>query len=100
MACDPESVERETCDELPPREEKQGSQCEVSCPAGPPGKVGVPGAEGLAGPIGERGRPGLPGPQGPPGERGLPGDVSTVVGPPGQPALIGEPGKDGIPGRN
>lgn len=40
MACDPESVERETCDELPPREKPQEPNCEVTCPAGPPGREG------------------------------------------------------------
>merc|ERR550519_3277072 len=38
MACDPESVERETCDELPPRAKPQQPQCEVTCPQGMPGR--------------------------------------------------------------
>ena len=63
MACDPDSVKRELCDELPVSESRtqtklgntitiyQASQfqmrkpaepqCEVTCPAGPPGRNGT-----------------------------------------------------------
>lgn len=60
MACDPDSVSRETCDELPQRVsnnsrqtlahqyfssfqpiQPQQPQCEVTCPVGPSGKDGI-----------------------------------------------------------
>lgn len=65
ITCDPESVERETCHELPvyqlrlnvflcplfltfvdtlhaqPREAPQAPQCTMTCPAGPPGQNGT-----------------------------------------------------------
>ena len=60
MACDPDSVKRELCDELPMSDSgtKLGNttiyqtsqfqmrkpaepQCEVTCPAGPPGRNGT-----------------------------------------------------------
>ena len=42
MTCDPESVTRETCDELPEREKPQQPKCTQTCPAGPPGNNGRP----------------------------------------------------------
>uniref|UniRef100_A0A0K2UXP0 Thrombospondin-like N-terminal domain-containing protein n=1 Tax=Lepeophtheirus salmonis TaxID=72036 RepID=A0A0K2UXP0_LEPSM len=42
MTCDPDSVRRETCDELPQKEQPQLPQCEKTCPAGPPGSQGLP----------------------------------------------------------
>ena len=42
MACDPDSVSRETCDELPLKPIlPQKPQCEVTCPVGPAGKDGI-----------------------------------------------------------
>merc|ERR1719384_777523 len=51
MTCDPQSAERETCDELPPRQEpvQPAQPCKTECPAGPPGpqgKLGPPGNTG------------------------------------------------------
>merc|ERR550519_2717480 len=56
MACDPESVEREQCDELPERDKPaERPQCEVTCPQGPPGRNGTRGPLGRPGAAGERG---------------------------------------------
>ena len=54
MACDPNSVERETCDELPVSPQPsltsglqkrakpaEREPCQVTCPQGPPGKAGA-----------------------------------------------------------
>ncbi len=41
MTCDPESAERETCDELPMRTKPIEPKCDVTCPQGPPGRNGT-----------------------------------------------------------
>merc|ERR550519_185634 len=99
MACDPESVERETCDELPDRE-KQEKQCEVTCPGGPPGAPGKQGVIGRTGAQGERGPPGRIGPPGEPGKQGFPGAPGEIgrQGPQGAPGLRGPLGPEGIKG--
>merc|ERR1711971_1455938 len=90
MTCDPQSAERETCDELPPRQEPQqpAEPCKTECPAGKPGPQGIPGSPGNTGNAGERGPPGRIGPPGKPGNEGR-------VGMPGE---IGRPGVQGAPG--
>lgn len=95
MACDPDSVSRETCDELPvrsqsfsliflinvvqPRAKPQQPQCEVTCPVGPAGSDGQPGPPGRQGQSGERGPPGRIGPPGEPGKQGFPGSPGDIV---------------------
>ena len=98
MACDPDSVSRETCDELPvivssraaphPRPrltspvqpvQPQQPQCEVTCPMGPSGKDGLQGPPGREGAPGERGPPGRIGPPGEPGKQGFPGAPGDLV---------------------
>merc|ERR1740131_282442 len=100
MACDPESVERETCDELPPRAKPQQPQCEVTCPQGMPGRNGTQGRPGRSGSPGERGPPGRIGPPGEPGKQGYPGAPGEIgrQGPQGAPGLRGPLGPEGIKG--
>merc|ERR1719341_763358 len=101
MACDPNSVERETCDELPPRAKPaEREPCQVTCPQGPEGKPGPQGRPGRTGNGGERGPPGRIGPPGEPGDRGPPGDISQVIGPLGPPGSKGSSGNPGIPGQD
>ena len=60
MTCDPESVERETCEELPNGglcEMAPATECPTNCPAGQPGKRGERGPAGRPGPRFEPKRP-------------------------------------------
>merc|ERR1719260_27596 len=101
MACDPNSVERETCDELPPRAKPaEREPCQVTCPQGMPGRNGAQGRPGRTGNAGERGPPGRIGPPGEPGKQGFPGAPGEIgrQGPQGAPGLRGPLGPEGIKG--
>ena len=103
MTCDPESVERETCEELPNGglcEMAPATECPTNCPAGQPGKRGERGPAGRPGPIGERGRVGRPGPPGEAGKQGFPGIPGEMgrPGPQGSPGTRGPQGPEGIKG--
>merc|ERR1719391_590215 len=101
MACDPNSVERETCDELPPRAKPaEREPCQVTCPQGPAGKPGAQGRPGRTGNGGERGPPGRIGPPGEPGKQGFPGAPGEIgrQGPQGATGLRGPLGPEGIKG--
>ena len=102
MTCDPESVERETCEELPNGGlcEAPATECPTNCPAGQPGKRGERGQPGRPGPLGERGRVGRPGPPGEAGKQGFPGIPGEMgrPGPQGSPGLRGPQGPEGIKG--
>merc|ERR1719300_2092978 len=103
MACDPDSVSRETCDELPVKPvQPQRPQCEVTCPMGPAGKDGLQGPPGREGQPGERGPPGRIGPPGEPGKQGFPGSPGDLgrQGPQGAPGLRGPPGPEGLKGES
>ena len=82
---------------------KSGStSCSQTCPAGPPGPIGQPGAKGDRGEIGQpgpSGSVGSPGTSGPPGIKGDAG-ANGIRGPKGDRGITGVSGSKGEKGNN